>query len=250
MRVMLFNIAFWTSCALAVLAGYALSFLPGRGALIALMRGYCAVVRALMRWIMGIRLEVRGRVPRREAVIVAAKHQSWADGFMMMAVLGDINFLIGNDIEKFPLVGRIVRRAGATMINTQGQTRANGALDTALEAARDDPRPLLIYPEGGLAPVGETMRYRKGVHVLYETLGRSVVPVATNLGLRWPRNQWRKYPGPAVLDFLEPIPPGLPRDDFLPRLMRRIEARTRTLEAEGRAADVATAAASTPETPS
>ena len=70
---------------------------------------------------------------------------------------------------------------------------------------------------------------------MYETLNRPVVPVATNMGLRWPKNEWVKHPGPAVIAFLDPIPPGLPRDAFLPRLMTTIETRTRALEAEGRA---------------
>ena len=234
MRSALFNILFWGSCGLTAMMGYALSYWPSRGPVVALMRGFCAWVRGLMRLVMGIRVEVRGRVPRAESVIIAAKHQSWADGFLMMAILGDINFIIGNGIEKFPLVGRIVTRCEAVMVNSQGHTRALGALEGAMQRAQDDPRPLLIYPEGSLAPVGETRRYRKGVHMVYETLARPVVPVATNMGLRWPRNEWTKHAGPAVIEFLDPIPPGLPRDTFLPRLMRRIETRTRQLEAEGR----------------
>lgn len=71
---------------------------------------------------------------------------------------------------------------------------------------------------------------------MYETLERTVIPVATNSGLRWPQNRWTKHPGPAVIEFLDAIPPGLPRDDFLPRLKLTIETRTRALEAEGQAA--------------
>lgn len=233
-RSLVFNALFWSSCTLAVLTAYAASLLPWRRPVVVAAVGFARWLRLIMRIVMGIRVEVRGRVPRRAAVIVAAKHQSWADGILMLAILGDINFIIGNGIEKFPLVGRIVARLGATMVNSQGQSRAQGALQTCFERAADDPRPLLIYPEGALAPVGETRRYRKGVHLMYETLQRQVIPVATNTGLRWPRNEWTKHAGPAVIEFLDPIPPGLPRDDFLPRLMRIIETRTRALEAEGR----------------
>jgi len=38
-----------------------------------------------------------------------------------------------------------------------------------------------------------------------------------------------------VLEFLEPIPPGLPRREFDELLKERIETATRALEAEGRA---------------
>ena len=234
MRSAVFNILFWGLVGVCALIAYALSFLPWRGPVIAVMRFACTGTRGLMHTVLGVTVGIRGRVPDGP-VIVASKHQSWADGFIAMAVIGDINFVIGNGIETFPLVDRIVARSGATMVASPGLRGAEGALQDAMEQAAGDPRPLLIYPEGGLAEVGEAKRYRKGVHLMYATLNRPVVPVAHNLGLRWPQNQWTKFPGPAVVEFLDPIPPGLPRDAFLPRLKTTIETRTRALEAEGRA---------------
>lgn len=233
MRSAIFNILFWGMAGAFALVAFLASFLPWRRPVIAILQSACRAIRWLMRRVMGIRIEVRGTVPHGRAVIVASKHQSWADGFLMMAILGDINFVIGNGITSFPLVGRIVAKSGATMVASPGLRGAEGALQDAMERAADDPRILLIYPEGGLAPVGQAKRYRKGVFVMYETLNRPVVPVATNTGLRWPQNKWTKFSGPAVIEFLDPIPPGLPRDDFLPRLQLSIETRTRALEAEG-----------------
>lgn len=233
MRSTVFNILFYGSLAVLVPVAAVLTLWPSPRPVRAVMRAGCRTVRWLMHRVMGIKVEVRGTPPAGRPVIIAAKHQSWADGFLMMAVAGDINFIIGSAIAKFPLVCRIVAHSGATMVNSPGRRGAEQALQDALKRAADDPRPLLIYPEGSLAPVGEARRYRKGVHLMYEVLNRPVVPVATNTGLRWPRNEWTKHPGPAVIEFLDPIPPGLPRDAFLPRLMTLIESRTRALEAEG-----------------
>ncbi|WP_417488026.1 lysophospholipid acyltransferase family protein [Maricaulis sp.] len=236
MRSFIFNIIFWPTLLVFALIAWGISLTGWQSGVRGLMRAACRTVRGQMRYILGAPVEVRGTPPHGRPVIIAAKHQSWADGFLMMAIMGDINFVIGSETGKFPLIGRIVRVAGATMVNSPGLTGAQGALEDAIKRAVDDPRPLLIYPEGRLPPVGESFRYRKGVHVLYETLNRPVIPVATNTGLRWPQNRWTKHPGPAVIEFLEPIPPGLPRDDFLPRLKLTIETRTRALEAEGQAA--------------
>jgi len=235
MRSFIFNITFWPVLLGFALVTWLISLTGWRSGVRTLIRLACRTVRGLMRLLLGAPVEVRGRPPKDQAVIIAAKHQSWADGFLMMAIMGDINFVIGNEISKFPLIGRIIRVSGATMVNSPGLTGAQGALSEAINRAADDPRPLLIYPEGRLPPVGESFRYRKGVHLMYETLGRTVIPVATNTGLRWPQNQWKKYSGPAVIEFLEPLPTGLPRDDFLPRLKLTIETRTRALEAEGQA---------------
>lgn len=233
MRSFIFNCLFWAISAVFALLCYALSWLPWRRPLVLGMIGYARSIRFVMHAVMGIRIEVRGEVPRGQAVIIAAKHQSYADGPLMLAITGDINFVIGNGIEKFPLINRIVREAGATMVNSQGNTAAIGALEAAIERSHGENRPVLIYPEGGLAAVGETKRYRKGVYKLYQTLDRPVVPVATNLGLRWQQEDWRKSPGIAVIEFLDTLPAGLPQANFMQDLQTRIETRTRELEAEG-----------------
>lgn len=235
MRSIAFNLIFWPVLLVFALTTWLISFTGWSAGVRGLMRVACRTVRSLMRYVLGAPVEVRGTPPHNLPIIIAAKHQSWADGFLMMAIMGDINFVIGSETGKFPLIGRIIRAAGATMVNSPGLTGAQGKLEDAIRQAVDDPRPLLIYPEGRLPPVGESFRYRKGVHLMYETLGRTVIPVATNTGLRWPQNRWTKHPGPAVIEFLDPIPPGLPRDDFLPRLKLTIETRTRALEAEGQA---------------
>tara|TARA_R110000868_G_scaffold102441_18_gene282103 strand:+ start:495 stop:1202 length:708 start_codon:yes stop_codon:yes gene_type:complete len=234
MRSLVFNIVFWGLSALFALVCYGAAWLPRREPLMAAINAYGHATRFCMRWVAGISVEVRGEVPRGEPVIIAAKHQAYADGPLMMAFAGDLNFVIGNGIEKFPLVDRIVQRAGAIMVDAQGHARAQGALQESISRIADDHRPVLIYPEGGMAAVGVTRRYRKGVYVLYTELNRSVVPVATNLGLRWPEEEWAKHPGPAVIEFLEPIPPGLPREIFMQRLQTVIETRSRELETEGR----------------
>lgn len=233
MRSFIFNSLFWAISAIFALICYALSFLPWRRPLVLGMIGYAKIIRFIMHAVMGIRIEVRGTVPRGEPVILAAKHQSYADGPLMLAIAGDINFVIGNAIEKFPLINRIVREAGATMVNSQGNTAAPGALEAAIARSHGENRPVLIYPEGGLAAVGETKRYRKGVYKLYQTLDRPVVPVATNLGLRWQQEDWKKKPGIAVIEFLDTLPSGLPQANFMQDLQTTIETRTRELEAEG-----------------
>ena len=65
------------------------------------------------------------------------------------------------------------------------------------------------------------------------------MPVATSLGLRWQQQDYAKYPGPAVIEFLDPIPPGLGKDEFLEQLGGAIRSNTDRLIAEGREWDKA-----------
>ena len=60
------------------------------------------------------------------------------------------------------------------------------------------------------------------------------VPVALNSGLYWPRRTFMRYPGTIVVEFLDPIPPGLKRRAFANEVQDRIEtASRRLLEEEG-----------------
>ena len=61
---------------------------------------------------------------------------------------------------------------------------------------------------------------------MYRDFDMPVVPLATNLGLFWPEEKYEKHAGTATLDFLEPIPTGLPKEEFMVRLEAVIEART------------------------
>lgn len=61
---------------------------------------------------------------------------------------------------------------------------------------------------------------------MYQSYGCAAVPVATNLGLRWPQQSWRLTPGDAVIEFLEPIAPGLEKNTFMARLEAAIEDRS------------------------
>jgi 1-acyl-sn-glycerol-3-phosphate acyltransferase len=50
------------------------------------------------------------------------------------------------------------------------------------------------------------------------------VPVAHVAGLYWPRRKFMRYPGTIKARFLPPIPPGLPKEEFMQRLIAETEA--------------------------
>jgi 1-acyl-sn-glycerol-3-phosphate acyltransferase len=88
-------------------------------------------------------------------------------------------------------------------------------------------RPILIFPEGTRKRPGAVPDYKPGVAGLYSQLGVVCVPVALNSGRYW-HGFW-KYPGIITLEFLDSIPPGLKRRDFMGLLEERIETATQKL---------------------
>lgn len=228
MRNILFQIAYWVTSILFALTAAPLILIPSRKPLMLWILAYTRTMQFWMRWIAGVKVRVIGKERLPEgACIIAAKHQSWGDGIVMFSQFYDLAFVTGDHLEKFPLLGGILRKMGAIVVDNCGGAYARARLvDEELKKAQANDRRILIYPEGHLAPVGERYRYKKGVYHMYSAYGCPAVPVATNLGRHWPQQDWRLRPGEAVIEFLDPIPAGLEKEIFMARLEETIERRS------------------------
>ncbi len=236
MRSILFQAAYWATSIFFGLTAAPLLLVPSRKPMMAWIDLYTRAMKFWMRTIAGLTVRIVGRERLPEGPgVIAAKHQSWGDGIVMFSQVKDLAFVTGDHLEKFPLLGGILRKMGAIVVDNCGGAYARARLvDDELKKAQGDGRRVLIYPEGHLSPVGERYRYRRGVYHMYAAYGCPATPVATNLGLYWPQQSWRLTPGEAVVEFLDPIPPGLDKDEFMARLEAAIERRS--FELLGRAA--------------
>lgn len=240
MRGTLFTIVYYILSTGYVLVSVPFLILPGHTPVRLIIRSYTRAVNLSLRMICGVRKEVRGRNRLPDgAFVLAGKHQSWGDGFLVYPEVDNLAFVTGDHLEKFPLVGGILRKLGAIVIDTcGGGERKAASLQEGMEIAKQDGRRILIYPEGHLAPIGYHFRYKPGVWHMAQAMQAPVVPVATNIGLYWQQQEKVRKPGNAIIEFLEPIPWDLPKDEFLSLLTEAIEQRTAELVAEGRSMPV------------
>jgi 1-acyl-sn-glycerol-3-phosphate acyltransferase len=238
-RSLLFNAAYWIISVVHVTWAALATLLPGAEPVRRVVRRYVAAMTWAMHRLAGIQIEVRGRehLPQGR-FILAAKHASYGDGFSIYNQVEDLAFVTGDHLERYPLLGSVLRKLGAIVVNNCGGVRAREALTSRTMAARAADRNILIYPEGHLAPVGVRFRYRSGVYHMARDLDLPVVPVASSLGLFWPQEAWTKHPGRAVLEFLEPLQAGADKAEFLARLETAVEDRTAELIAEVRGGPV------------
>jgi 1-acyl-sn-glycerol-3-phosphate acyltransferase len=93
---------------------------------------------------------------------------------------------------------------------------------------------LIIFPEGTRTLVDAPPNYKSGVGLIYADSNVACLPVALNSGLFWPRRTFMRYPGTLVVEFLDPLPPGLPRHEFNARVSTVIEDATNRLVATAR----------------
>lgn len=233
MRAKIFHTGFWALAGTLAILCSPLLLWPGPGPATMSIGAFAKLFRRWLR-ICGVHVEYRGleHLPADQPVILAAKHQSYGDGLCHIARDPALAYVIGDHMLRFPLVGLYLKRAQAVVVDNDAGRRANGALDEGVARLARDSRSALIFPEGGLTPVGGGRRFRKGVHRLAQVLDRPVIPVATNLGCFWPEQEPVLYPGKAVVEFLPPMSADTDSRSFMTALQVRVEGRTRELEAE------------------
>jgi 1-acyl-sn-glycerol-3-phosphate acyltransferase len=233
LRSLLFNIAFFV-----VSAGIALCALPllamPRGAHNAAMRAWARIVVALLRVIVGVRLELRGmeHIPPG-ACVIAAKHQSAFDTAVWLALLPAAAYVLKQELLSIPLYGWHARKARMIPVDRAGGGAALRRMLRAASAALAEGRQVVIFPEGTRTAPGQRVPYQPGVVAIAGAASVPVIPVATDSGRVWGRRAFIKRPGVIRISVLPPLPPRLPRARLLSALEQAIETETDRLLAEG-----------------
>ena len=233
LRSLAFNIAFVAATVTIGFAGLPLLAAPRR-AVMAFGRFWAQAVLALLGCVVGMRGEVRGRANLPAGpCLIAMKHQSAWDTLMLPPLLRDPAVVIKRELLFVPFYGWYASRAGSIFIDRKGGAAALRRMVAAAKAAAAQGRPVVIFPQGTRTAPGEVQPYQPGVAALYQALSLPLVPAAVNSGLYWGRRSFMKRPGRAIMNFLPPIPPGLPRREAVAEVERRIETATAALEREG-----------------
>lgn len=183
------------------------------------------------RWMVGIRCEVRGTPPAGE-VLIAAKHQSFLDIMMIFTALPTAKFIMKKEILRTPVIGQYAKLLDCVAVDRGKRGAAIQKMVSDVHAGRQEAGQLIIYSQGTRVAPGVKVEYKVGTGVLYEQLGQTCVPVATNVGVLWPRKGIMRRPGVAVVEFLDPIEPGLERQEFMSILEDRVEERSDALMRE------------------
>lgn len=184
----------------------------------------------LLRVICGTKMEVRGheKLPPGP-VIVAAKHQAAWDTFAIISLMRDPALVMKAELLSVPLYGRFCRKFELIPVQRElGPTALRHMVREARARAAQN-REIVIFPEGTRTTPGSAPDYKPGVIFLYQDLKVPVCPLALNSGMFWPRRSFLRYPGTIVVEFLDPIPPGLPRQEFMEKLQAAIETASNAL---------------------
>jgi 1-acyl-sn-glycerol-3-phosphate acyltransferase len=229
LRSLVYNLLFYALLVFWILVAIPTYLMPPR-AFMAVAKAWARSSVWLMRVICNTKVEYRGleKIPKGP-LIVASKHQSMWETFALLQFFDAPLFIYKRELAWIPFFGWYLMKSKMIGVDR------DGGLRSLMEMARRAPkeirsgRQLIIFPEGTRRPVGAPPDYMTGVGQIYAHSGVPCIPVALNSGLFWPRRTFMRYPGTLVVEFLDPLPPGLTRKDFIARIKASIEDATNRL---------------------
>lgn len=189
---------------------------------------FCRWVIFSLRILIGLKSEVRGTLPTGEALI-AAKHQSFLDIILIFNAVPAGKFIMKRELMFTPFLGQYALRIGCVPVDRGKRGAAIARMKADVAKGTAEPGQLIIYPQGTRVAPGASKPYKVGTGLLYEQLAQPCFPVATNVGVFWPKRGILRKPGLAVVEFLLPVPPGLRVADFMAKLETEVEENSNRL---------------------
>ncbi len=228
--MMAFRSALFMAWFLLITLVMAIIFLPllavPRKATVWMARHWARATLWGLRIFSGIDQRQFGETPRG-GVLVASKHMSMWDTLALYIALDDPGIVLKRELLRIPFYGWYLGKAAAIPIDRGAGADALRRMTRAAEQVLAEGRPILIFPEGTRKKPGTPPDYKPGVAGLYSLLNVACVPVALDSGCYW--QGFAKHPGTIHVEFLEAIPSGLKRRDFMARLEQSIETATNRL---------------------
>lgn len=164
------------------------------------------------RWIRfvgaltGVKFRSEGRIepPSGTMRVIVANHSSPLDIAALLAGEPNMTFVAAAELFRVPLLAAAMRALGTVAVDRRSGT----GVHLELPAALDSPDLLLaVFPEGGIAPAGGRMPFRRSPFALAITHGATIIPVAIHRSAQAlaPRSGLALRPATVTVEFLDPI---------------------------------------------
>ncbi len=182
---------------------------------------------------LGARLKVEGRFPTDQACIFMANHASFADVFILPAIMqGSYTGIMATESFRYPLWGALARRFRAIPIRRKDRASAIASIDVAEKLLRDG-LSVLILPEGTRTITGRMGPLKKGGFHMALNAGAPIQIVGIEGAFQFKRKTSRLlWPGPIIVRFGRVIPPERHKDMSLEEVMEEVREELLVLSGE------------------
>jgi 1-acyl-sn-glycerol-3-phosphate acyltransferase len=196
--------------------------------------GWFRVVLFGCRWILGIRVRVRGleNLPRDGAAVLLSKHQSTLETLLLPTLVPHpLAFVFKRELLRIPFFGWSMARLQMIHIDRESRAASMKSIISQGSALLAQGTWVIMFPEGTRVAPGQRGTYQTAGTRLAVEAGVPVVPIAVTAGSCWPRAVLQKRAGMVEVSF----GPAIPAQGADPRALMRevegwIEAEMRRLE--------------------
>lgn len=153
-----------------------------------------------------VRHEIHGmeNIPNKPCIVVSKHASTWETLALQTIFIPQVTVL-KKELLQIPFFGWALRLLEPIAIDRGKGTSAIRQLIGQGKKALSLGRWIVIYPEGTRIPVGETKKFNLGAAILAEASEASILPIAHNAGIYWPRRQFLKKPGVIQIVIGKPI---------------------------------------------
>lgn len=220
-RSWIFNLYIYISSSVLYVTLLPLVLFGRRGAAIC-FHAWAQNISTAAKYILGITYQVKGEIPKH-AVIFASKHQSAWDTMIYFLLCREPVYVFKKELLYIPFFNAFLVGFGHIWISRKGGVKTLRELAAKANKRIKANRSVVIFPEGTRKRPDEKPDYRSGIAYLYANVDAPVVPVRLNSGLLWPKYAHVKKSGVITIEFLEEMPRGLSKQEFMHELEKRIE---------------------------
>ena len=174
---------------------------------------------------LSTRISIKGKenIITNKKFFIAASHQSMFETFFLQTIFDSPIFILKNELLRIPIFGWYLRKLGSIAIKRDKISKDNlGFFEKIKKKIEKSNSPLIIFPQATRVLPSERPPFKKGVGRIYEELKIDCIPVAINSGYVWPKKGKKNSFKEIVISILEPIEPGLEKDDFTKNLENKI----------------------------
>ena len=178
-----------------------------------------------LKIILSTNIIVKGKdnIINDKKFFIACSHQSMFETFFLQTVFNSPVFILKNELTKIPVFGWYLKKIGSISVKRDKITRDNlNFFEDISETIQNSGRPIVIFPQGTRVLPEDRPPFKKGASRIYEKLNIFCQPIAINSGYVWPKNGIKKTNKVITISILEPIKPGLKKEEFLQVLEKKI----------------------------
>ena len=186
------------------------------------LMGYWA--KFCLNFFLSTKIIVKGKENISNAkFFIAASHQSMFETFYLQTIFNSPIFILKKELLYIPIFGWYLKKIGSISIKRNKISKDNlGFFSDISKIINNSKRPLIIFPQGTRVLPHERPPFKKGVARIYDELKIICQPVTINSGYVWPKKGPKNTHKTITISILDPIIPGMSKDEFLKKLEHAI----------------------------